>query len=39
MVGSFDDKDMLTLERHIYVVHKTPYYDITDDLPQYPHSD
>ena len=39
MVSSFDDKDILTLERHIYVAHKAPYYDITDDLPQYPHSD
>ena len=39
MVGSFDDKDVLTLDRHIYVAHKASYYEITDDLPQYPDSD
>ena len=39
MAGSFDDKDVLTLDRHIYAAHKAPYYEITDDLPQYPDSD
>jgi hypothetical protein len=39
MAGCFDDKSELTLDRHIYVAHKASYYEITDDLPQYPDSD
>lgn len=35
MVGSFDDKSDLRASRHIFVAHKAPYYDITDDLPQH----
>lgn len=35
MVGSFDDKSELRAARHIFVAHKAPYYDITDDLPQH----
>ena len=39
MAGSFDDKSVLKLDRHIFVGHKAPYYEITDDLAQYAESD
>ena len=31
MAGTFDDQSNLVLDRHIFVAHKAPYYDIPDD--------
>ena len=39
MAGSFDDQSVLRLDRHIFVAHKAPYYEITDDLPQHADAD
>ena len=39
MAGTFDDQSGLKLDRHIFVAHKAPYYEITDGLAQYAEGD
>lgn len=36
MAGSFDDPTGLTADRHIFVSEKADYYEILDELPQFP---
>lgn len=38
LAGSFDEPSGLRLKSHIFVADKGDFYDISDDLPQYPNS-
>ncbi len=35
-LGALDDDPGVKPKRHVFVAHKAPWYDITDDLPQFP---
>jgi len=35
-LGSLDDDPGIKATQHVYVAHKAPWFDITDDLPQFP---
>ncbi len=37
--GCLDDTDQLRLDKHIFVADKGSYYDISDDMPQFPKDD
>lgn len=35
-LGALDDDPGVKPKRHVFVAHKAPWYDITDELPQFP---
>ena len=37
-LGTLDDDPGIKASRHIFVAYKAPWFDITDDLPQFPES-
>ncbi|MBV7484148.1 GFA family protein [Bordetella sp. BOR01] len=37
-LGALDDNPGIKAACHVHVANKAPWYDITDDLPQYPHA-